>query len=86
MTQYIGSLKGKGSLVAKKRQRKTGGAKNVYILGMSPDLYRADAETINAVLTRLGGEPRYEWRDNAFLFTKRPNAEKAWVWFTLRYA
>lgn len=82
MSNYIGVIPGKGSLVKQKRQRKKGGSKNVYLIGM--DLSIVNAELVD-MLTKFGGE-KYMNRPNAYLFTKRPAAEKAWAWFVLRYA
>lgn len=82
MSNYIGVIPGKGSLVKQKRQRKKGGSKNVYLIGM--DLSIVNAELVD-MLTKFGGE-RYRSRPNAYLFTKRPAAEKAWAWFVLRYS
>ena len=51
---------------------------------MSPDVYRGNANEIKNVIEQMGGE-RYE-RDNAYLFRKKPAAEKAWTWFVLRWS
>lgn len=80
----LGAIPNKGSLISQKQQRKKGGSKNVYILGMSPDVYRGNANEIKNVIEQMGGE-RYE-RDNAYLFRKKPAAEKAWTWFVLRWS
>lgn len=80
MSNYLSVIPGKGSLVKQKRQRKKGGSKNVYIIGMHPDIVNSD---IVAVMAEFGGE-KYRDRNNAYLFTKRPAAEKAWVYFSLR--
>jgi hypothetical protein len=79
----IGAIPGKGSLVTQKRQRKTGGSKNVYILGMSPAIYNSDGLNIKATMESMGGEALGQ--RNAFVFTKRPAAEKAWAYFVLRW-
>lgn len=80
----LGSLPGKGSLVRSKRQRKSGGSKNVFSIGISPDLYHDNSVVISSTLVKFGGE-RHN-RDNAYVFTKRVQAEKAWAWFVLRYS
>ncbi len=81
---YIGSVGGLGSLIAKKRQRPKGGSKNVYHLGMNRDFYERNSEEIKRTLTGFGGIAEYG--PNNFIFTKRPAAEKAWAWFMLRFS
>ncbi len=78
----IGSIPGRGSLVRRKRQRKNGGAKNVFILGMN---YTMVNHEITTTLNRFGGEQDADG-SNSFVFTKRAAAEKAWIWFVMRYS
>jgi hypothetical protein len=79
---YIGELPGKGSLIKKKQQREKGRAKNIYILGMHPDLATL---SVDFTMKNFGGE-QYGGTTNAYLFNKRFAAEQAWTWFVLRYS
>lgn len=80
---YIGRIPGQGSLIRCKRQRKTGGAKNVFILGMNPNMVNDEIKT---TLKNFGGEQYERGNNAAFVFTKRAAAEKAWIWFLLKYS
>lgn len=80
--RYI--IRHKASFHSKKRQRKSGGSKNVYIIGFSSTIIEPIREQVESVFKSLGAEPSAVYHYNEFIFTKRPDAEKAWAWVTLR--
>jgi len=85
MSVVLGRLEGKGVLLRKKEQPKKGRAKNVYIISIAPALFRQHRREIIEGLVKLGGK-QYRFRDDSFVFTKIPVAEKAWIWYMLRWA
>ena len=71
----------------KKMQRKTGGSKNVFIISHYynnyTELYRTEIEEImESMQSQFGSEIHNSY---SLLFRKRADAEKAWVYLTLRW-
>jgi len=85
MSVVLGRLDGKGVLIKKKEQRKKGRAKNVYIISLASNIARLHYQEISETFVKLGGK-RYDHRMDSFVFTKIPVAEKAWIWYMLRWA
>ena len=74
------------SLEQKRRQRKTGGCKNIYIIYVKLGiLYRQyTKEDQSAILADLTEQADPHWQ-NGWVFAKREQAEKAWVYLTLKW-
>lgn len=81
---YIGKIEGVGWMIRHKRQRKTGGSKNVYTLGIDPLLFKNNQAFFNRLASSLNGEV-YD-QSSAYVFTKLRDAEKAWMQFVLKFS
>lgn len=72
-----------GMFLRQKRQRKKGGSKNVFVIGVDYSLLQENKESITRTFVSMGGELN---SPQSFVFTKRPLAEKTWSWFVLTYS
>lgn len=74
------------TLFQKKRQRKSGGSKNMYFIYINTGISYSSAELreINNILDQFDTYPSMHFRERNF--SKRAEAEKAWVYLTLRYS
>lgn len=80
------------SLEQRRRQRKTGGCKNIYVIYVQLGILytqfnKEDESAILADLTEQAGPSRQfgPWRQNGWVFAKREQAERAWVYLTLKW-
>jgi hypothetical protein len=74
-------------LYKKKRQRKSGGTKNVFLIHINSGMSYESAELkeVNKMLDQFDTEPKgSNLRERTFL--KRAEAERAWVYLTLRWS
>jgi hypothetical protein len=85
MSVVLGRLDGKGVLIKKKEQRKKGRAKNVYIISLASNISRLHYQEISEIFVKMDGK-RYSRGMDSFIFTKISIAEKAWMWFILRWS
>lgn len=73
-------------LYRKRVQRKTGGCKNKWIIGIKVGTAQSsipNRSEVLAIMESFGGE---EFGPRSRVFRKYTDAEKAWVYLTLRYS
>jgi hypothetical protein len=80
------------SLEQRRRQRKTGGCKNIYVIYVNLGILytqftEEDQSVILADLNKQAGPSRQigPWRQMGWIFTKKEPAERVWVYLTLKW-
>lgn len=74
------------SLEQIRRQRKTGGCKNTYVIILNLRIiYNQFTEKDHAEILSYLNKQAGPSKGNGWIFTKREQAEKAWVYLTLKW-
>lgn len=84
MTTQLGKIPGVATFYKYKRQRKTGGSKNVFAISIAPGIWKNHDIAIQKIMTSHSQE--FIEYSITFRFTKRVFAEKAWSWLVLKFS
>ena len=85
MTTQLGHISGVATLYKYKRQRKSGGTKNVFAISISPSVWKEHENVVRKLMASFHNE-EYIGYSITFLFKKRVFAEEAWSWIVLKFS